>query len=284
MSAGARARGVPTAGQVFEADEDFLGAPAGAVFERATGRRRRPTGLLALGVPRPRRAQRRTSTTAPRSAPSARRSTTPACPRAAIANADGGGFVPEATVPPHRGRRAGRRHRASCPTARCRRRCSRPAPTAPFGVRLSPAAVVAGLRGGVVARRGGAGGGVGPGRAPIATPRATAGERRAGPARRRCASTDALVGELLDVGRSGARLGARRGARTTAAARCTSPWPACGRPDVEPGLLRSGSTRRTGIVTLVDIAPDDPRPGRRRAPELDGGPALRAGRRRRVHR
>ena len=26
-------------------------------------------------------------------------------------------------------------------------------------------------------------------------------------------------------------------------------------PDVEPGLLRSGTTRRTGIVTLVDIAP-----------------------------
>ena len=26
-------------------------------------------------------------------------------------------------------------------------------------------------------------------------------------------------------------------------------------PDIEPGLLRSGTTRRTGIVTLVDIAP-----------------------------
>ena len=41
ISAGTRARGVLGSGQVFEPDEDFFGVPAGSVFRRNTGRRRR---------------------------------------------------------------------------------------------------------------------------------------------------------------------------------------------------------------------------------------------------
>ena len=48
------------------------------------------------------------------------------------------------------------------------------------------------------------------------------------------------------------------------------------RPGLEPGLLRSGSTRRAGFVTLVDIAPTILDLVGVERPELDGGTPVRA--------
>ena len=92
--------------------------------------------------------------------------------------------------------------------------------------------------------------------APTATGRWPTADHR----ERGCAATALRAhrragGRAARGGRPGARLGPGRGAVPPPRARCTSPWPALRAPDVEPGLLRSASTRRTGLVTLVDIAP-----------------------------
>ena len=77
ISAGTRARGVLSSGQVLEPDEDFFGVPAGSVFRRNTGEEP-GSGLVSLAQPEL-VARNAAWTTTPRSAPSGKRSAPPAC-------------------------------------------------------------------------------------------------------------------------------------------------------------------------------------------------------------
>ena len=249
VSAGARARGVPTAGQVFEVDEEFLGAPAASVHERATGEEA-TDGLLALAFPSLDERNERLDYGAEIGA-LGQALDDAGVPRAAIANADGGGFVPEATFHRTAGvalvdRRGVVPHGAVSPAL------LEAAPTFPFGVRLSTAAVTQALeenwtRGGVVLLEGSD-----LERADRATS-ATTGDDDA-VRRQALRSTDSLVGQVLesvDPEQDAVLVVApyhQRGEATLTVAGLRA-------PEVEPGFLRSGSTRRTRVVTLVDIAP-----------------------------
>jgi hypothetical protein len=249
VSAGARARGVPTAGQVFEADEDFLGAPAVSVFERATGEEA-ADALLALAFPALDARNERLDYGAEIGALGDALDDG-GVPRAVIANADGGGFVPEATF--HRTAGVALVDRDGVvPHGAVSPALLDAAPNAPFGVRLSPAAVTqafegAWSRGGVVLVEGSD-----LERADRSI-QATAADHD-DVRRDALRSTDSLIGALLesvDPSRDSVLVVApyhRRGEVTLTVAGLRA-------PDVEPGLLRSGSTRRTRIVTLVDIAP-----------------------------
>ena len=86
----------------------FYGVPRAPLYEElhglpATGGAARP------GLPGPRRAQRGPGLRRRDRRARARRWPTPACPRAAIANADGAGYLQGPPLPPGRGGRAGRR-------------------------------------------------------------------------------------------------------------------------------------------------------------------------------
>ena len=254
MSAGAGRGACRPSGQVLEPDEEFLGCAGRPPCTRRHRCGARPSGLLALAFPalvernedldygaeigalgrgagRRRRAPRRPSPT-----PTAAAS----CPQAPSTARRGGG--------------AGRRRGRGAQTGRCRPRCSSRHRPRPSACGCPTTAVVAGLRGDLGRGRRGAGGGFGPrARRPVRRGR----RRRPTSEVRRQAlrSTDALVG----------RAARSRSTRRATPSSSSRPYHRRGEahltvaglraPDVEPGLLRSGSTRRTGIVTLVDIAP-----------------------------
>ena len=155
-----------------------------------------------------------------------------------------------------------------------------PSPTAPYGVHLSPERVTAAFEeawalGGVVLVEGSD-----LARAdrfmPVAAP-----AHRPEVRREALRSTDAIVARLLesvDPSRDSVLVVAPY--HSEAAVHLTVAG--MRGPGIEPGLLRSGSTRRTGLVTLVDIAPTildlagverpDSMEGRRFEP-VTGGPA-----------
>lgn len=251
ISAGARARGVPGSGQVLEPDESYFGTPAGAVFRRNTGVLVE-SGLVAFGAPE--LVRRNASLDFGAEIGGLGQALSDAdVPRAAIANADGNS---EGVL------REGEFARTAA-TALIDERGVVPAgavdglleadPAAPFGVRYSRDATVAAFEqswaeGGVVLVEGSD-----LARADRYVPVVDAGRR--GLFRERAIeATDALVADLL-----------RSVDPTTDAVLVVAPHHSDGEvhltvaalraPGVQPGLLRSASTRRVGIVTLVDIAP-----------------------------
>ncbi len=250
IGAGSRARGVAVSGQVLEPEEDFFGVPAASVFRRNTGEEPGP-GLVSLASPAivSRNAGLRYDAEVGALGESLGAA---GVPRAVIANADGryalgaptfdraagvsladgDGVVPAGTVS------------AALVTED---------PLAPFGVAYDRDAVLAAFDtvwpdGGVVLVEGSD-----LARADRYRPLATAAQqqRLRRDALRR---TDALVGGLLErVDLAGDTV------------LVVGPYHSLGRvhltvaglhaPGVEPGLLRSASTRRAGFVTLVDVAP-----------------------------
>jgi hypothetical protein len=245
LGAGARARGVGTAGQVLEADEDYLGVPASDVFESLTGTAA-TDGLLALAHPA--LVERNDGLDYGAEIGALGQALADArVPRAVIANADGGGFVPEGTFD----RTAGLAladESGVVPAGAVSSRLLEHAADAPFGLQLARSAVVAAFEeawadGGVVLVEG------------SDLERADR-SLEPSPTERRDAlrATDDLVGDLLrsvDPSHDSVLVVApyhRRGEVHLTVAALRS-------PGMEPGLLRSGSTRRTGVVTLVDIAP-----------------------------
>jgi hypothetical protein len=250
LSAGTRARGALADGQVLEPDEDFFGTPAGAVFERNTDVTA-TSGLVAFGHPALVRRNDRLDYGAEIGA-LGQALATASVPRAAIANADGQGLLegPEFT------RTAANSlidTQGTVPGGAVSTAILESSPMAPYGVRLSEDAVATAFEeawatGGVVLVEGSD-----LARAdrflPVAAP-----EHRPEVRRQALRTTDDLVARLLasvDPERDAvlvvAPYHAEAGVHLTVAGLRA--------PDVEPGLLRSGSTRRTGLVTLVDIAP-----------------------------
>jgi len=250
VSAGARSRGVFAGGQVLEPDEDFFGTPAGAVFARNTGHVAE-AGLVDLGFPSLVSRNRRLDYGAEIGA-LGQALADAGVPRAAIANADGEGLVEGPTF---------RRDAASTlidtrgvvPAGAVGGRLLESEPAAPFGVRYAQDAVVAAFEeawaaGGVVLVEGSD-----LARVDRYLPQAAA-SHRAELRRDALRATDALVAELLssvDEDRDAVLVVAPYHAAasvhlTVAGLRA---------PGVEPGLLRSASTRRAGFVTLVDVAP-----------------------------
>ena len=252
MSAGARARGVADGGPGARGRR---GLPrrrrAGRVRERHRGRRR-PTGCSRSAFPA--LVERNDGLDYGAEIGALGEALDDAgVPRAVIANADGGGFVPEAAVPPHGRRRAGRRHRAWCPHG-----AVSPAPAragTDRALRRSPrrrTAVVAAFedawsRGRRRARRG-------------LRPRARRPVRRRRPSERDAAAADGAARDRRPRRRAARRRSIRRATpsswspRTTAAARSTSRWPGCGRrtssraccargAPAGPGSSRSSTSR-----------------------------------------
>lgn len=250
MSAGTRARGVYASGQVLEPSEDFLGTPAGAVFARNTGVSA-DSGLLAFGFPS--LVARNGGLDYGAEIGALGQALADAgIPRAVIANADGRGVVDGPTF----SRIAATAlvdARGVVPSGAVSPALLESAPSAPYGLRYARTSVVAAFEdawadGGVVLLEGSD-----LARAdrylPLATP-----EQRIAVRRDALRATDALVEDLLasvDVERDAvlvvAPYHAAASVHLTVAAMRT--------PGIEPGLLRSASTRRSGLVTLVDIAP-----------------------------
>ena len=250
VSAGTRARGALAEGQVLEPDEDFFGTPAGAVFERNTGVTA-TSGLLAFGTPGMIRRNEQLDYGAEVGALGDALAAA-SVPRAAIANADGQGLLDG----PEYIRTAGNAlisHQGTVPAGAVSGKLLESWPMAPFGVRLQQDAVVGAFDqvwsdGGVVLVEG----------SDLARAqrylRVTDPDHRESVRREALRHTDALVGALLesvDPARDAvlvvAPYHAEGAVHLTVAAMAG--------PGIEPGLLRSGSTRRTGLVTLVDVAP-----------------------------
>lgn len=250
MSAGSRARGVFAEGQVLEPDEDFFGTPAGAVYARNTGVTMED-GLVAFGFPSLDARNERLDYGAEVGA-LGQALADAGVPRSVIANADGQGLLDEPAF--NRGAAIALIDRAGVvPRGAVSGDLLEPSPSSPFGVRLSTTAVgeafdTSWADGGVVmvelsdlarADR----------YAPVASTEHRPDLRRAA-----LRSSDELVGGLI------AKVDAARDAVVV-----VSPYHRAGdvhltvaavrAPELEPGLLRSGSTRRAGVVTLVDIAP-----------------------------
>jgi len=250
LSAGTRARGVLASGQVLEPTEDFLGTPAGAVYARNTGYLV-DSGLVDFGFPGLVVRNGRLDYGAEIGA-LGQALADAEVPRAAIANADGEGVVSS----PAFSRTAASAlmdERGIVPAGAVSAGLLEDAVDAPFGVQYSQTAVVAAFAevwaaGGVVLVEGSD-----LARAdryrPLVTP-----EHRDGLRRSALRATDDLVEALLasvDEERDAVLVVAPYHAAdsvhlTVAGLRA---------PGVEPGLLRSASTRRTGLVTLVDVAP-----------------------------
>ena len=250
VSAGTRARGALAEGQVLEPDEDFFGTPAGAVFERNTGVTA-TSGLLAFGTPGMIRRNEQLDYGAEVGALGDALAAA-SVPRAAIANADGQGLLDG----PEYIRTAGNAlisHQGTVPAGAVSGKLLESWPMAPFGVRLQQDAVVGAFDqvwsdGGVVLVEG----------SDLARAqrylRVTDPDHRESVRREALRHTDALMGALLesvDPARDAvlvvAPYHAEGAVHLTVAAMAG--------PGIEPGLLRSGSTRRTGLVTLVDVAP-----------------------------
>jgi hypothetical protein len=250
ISAGARARGVRLSGEVFEPHEEVYGVSARALYEQLLGAPA-PDGLLALGYPA--LVERNEDLDYDAEIGALGEALAAAdVPRAAIANADGAGYLQG--PPYHRGAAVALvDERAVIPDGAVGPQLLEAVPAAPYGVRLSNDAVAdeferTWYRGGVVLVEG----------SDLArADRHTADEplaQRAEARRTALRWTDELVAELLanvDPARDSVLVVGpyhRRGAAHLTVAGLRA-------PDVQPGLLRSGTTRRTGIVTLVDIAP-----------------------------
>lgn len=250
VSAGTRARGAPPDGHVLEPEEDYFGTPAGAVFTRNTGVEA-TTGLVAFGFSAVARRNEHLDFGAEVGALGDALAGA-GVPRAAIANADGEGIVEG----PSFARTAANAlvdSRGTVPAGAVSAELLEDSPAAPFGVQLSQDAVASAFDdawagGGVVLVEG----------SDLARAdrflRVAAAPHRDEVRRAALRTTDALVARLLesvDSAHDGVLVVAPYHAQasvhlTVAGVRA---------PGIEPGLLRSGSTRRTGLVTLVDIAP-----------------------------
>lgn len=250
VSAGTRARGVDSSGQVLEPDEDFFGVPAGSVFRRNTGAEP-GGGVVSLAQPSVVRRNGRLHFDAEIGA-LGQALQDAGVPRAVIANADGRFALGAPTFDREAGSALVDRS-GVVPAGRVSRSLIVEDPLAPFGVRYDEEAVLAAFddvwpAGGVVMVEGSDLARVDRYRL-LATPQQQA--RLRGDA---LASTDELVGELLqrvDLERDAVLVVAPyhsgAGSHLTVAGLHA--------PGVEPGLLRSATTRRGGFVTLVDIAP-----------------------------
>ncbi|HET6967971.1 MAG TPA: hypothetical protein VFI44_06820, partial [Ornithinibacter sp.] len=250
MSAGTRAVGVFAEGQVLEPHEDFFGTPAEIVFGRNTGTTV-SEGLLAFGFPALDARNSRLDYGAEIGALGEALRTADV-PRAAIANADGEGLLEGPVF--NRGAAVSLMDRHGIvPGGAVSPELLEVDARAPFGVRLDPEAVRAAFdrawaAGGVVFVEGSD-----LARADRYAPVADR-NRRDDLRRDALRRTDDIVGDLLesvDPARDSVLVVApyhRRGTvhLTVSGLRA---------PGVEPGLLQSASTRRTGVVTLVDIAP-----------------------------
>ena len=277
VSAGSRARGALADQQVLEYDEDFYGTPAAAVFRRNTGVTA-TSGLVAFGFPALVRRNDRLDYDAEIGALGEALAAA-AVPRAVIANADGQDLLETAVLFRTAGNALIDQH-GTVPGGAVSEALLEPSPTAPYGVHLSPERVTAAFEeawalGGVVLVEGSD-----LARAdrfmPVAAP-----AHRPEVRREALRSTDAIVARLLesvDPSRDSVLVVAPY--HSEAAVHLTVAG--MRGPGIEPGLLRSGSTRRAGLVTLVDIAPTildlagverpDSMEGRRFEP-VSGGPA-----------
>ena len=250
ISAGTRARGVSASGQVLEPEEDYFGVPAGSVFRRNTGDEPGP-GMAALAYPA--MASRNEGLDYDAEVGSLGQALADAgVPRAVIANADGRYALGAPTFD----RTAGTAlmdQQGVVPAGAVSGGLVAEDPLAPFGVAYDLESVVAAFdrawdSGGVVLVEA------------SDLERADRYRHLATPAQQRrlradaLARTDRLVQALLarvDLDRDavlvlGPYHSRARPQLTVAGLRA---------PGVEPGVLRSGSTRREGFVTLVDVAP-----------------------------
>lgn len=250
VSAGTRARGVPESGQVLEPDEDFFGVPAESVFRRNTGEVAQ-SGLVSLSFPAIVSRNNRLDYDAEIGA-LGQALADAEVPRAVIANADGRYALGAPTFD----RAAGTAlidTSGVVPAGAVSGALIKEDPVAPFGVSYDQDAVLAAFdtawtAGGVVLVESSD-----LVRTDRYRPLATSSQQQ----RLRSAAlvrTDQLVGALLervelaqDAVLVVAPYHSLAGVQTTVAALHA--------PGVEPGLLRSASTRRAGFVTLVDIAP-----------------------------
>ncbi|MDP1820880.1 MAG: hypothetical protein Q8K58_13465 [Acidimicrobiales bacterium] len=250
VNAGTRARGVALSGQVMEPDEDFLGTPAADVLHRNTGRRV-VDGLMAFAVDA---MERRNGGLAYDAEVGALGEALDGAgvPRAVVANADGLGLLRA----PIFSRTAGialMDEEGLVPGGATSPALLEDTPSAPFGVQLSIHAV------GVAFDAAWSGGGVvlveGSDLERADRYRDHVAPQQEQPMRRAALRhTDDLVGDLLvhvDPERDAVLLispyhPADQVRLTAAALRA---------PGIQPGLLQSASTRRPGLVTLVDVAP-----------------------------
>ena len=149
---------------------------------------------------------------------------------------------------------------------------------AAFGVRLDNDAVADAFERRVEAEVGRARRSVRP-RARRRVPRPRRVRPAGGGARRaRCARPTRSSAGLLDSVDPDARRGRGGGPGGVVAAAACSRSRRCARRRSQPGLLRSGTTQRTGYVQLMDMGPDRARPARRRAARLDARARGRGGR------
>lgn len=250
VGAGNRARGVSASGQVLEPQEDYFGVPAGSVFRRNTGDEPGP-GMAALAYPAIASRNEQLDYDAEVGA-LGQALAEAGVPRAVIANADGRYALGAPTFD----RAAGTAlmdQQGVVPAGAVSGALVAEDPLAPFGVAYDLPAVVAAFdvawaSGGVVLVEA------------SDLERADRYRTLATPAQQRrlradaLARTDRLVAALLqrvDLDRDavlvvGPYHSRARPQLTVAGLRA---------PGVAPGLLRSGSTRRAGFVTLVDVAP-----------------------------
>jgi hypothetical protein len=268
LSAGTRARGVGTSGEVLEPDEDFFGVPAGEVFRRNTGVEP-GGGVVSLAQPQVVRRNNRLHFDAEVGA-LGQALEDAGVPRAVIANADGRYALGSPTFD-----RVGGSALADAtgvvPAGRVSRDLVEEDPLSPFGVHYDQPAVLRAFdevwsAGGVVLVEGSD-----LARADRYRSMATSAQQ----ARLRndaLASTDALVGKLLervDLERDTVLVvgpyHSSAGSHLTVAGLHA--------PGVRPGLLRSATTRRAGFVQLVDVAPTIlERAGVERPDSMEGRP------------
>jgi hypothetical protein len=250
FSAGTRARGTGSSGQVLEPDEDFFGVPAGEVFRRNTGAAP-GGGVVSLAQPQVLRRNDRLHFDAEVGA-LGQALEDAGVPRAVIANADGRFALGSPTFDREGGSALVDRD-GVVPDGRVSRDLIVEDPFAPFGVRYELSAVLGAFdsvwdRGGVVMVE--------------ASDLARADRYRsmATPAQQvrlrndALIATDRLVAELLgrvDLERDTVLVvgpyHSTAGSHLTVAGLHA--------PGVAPGLLRSATTRRAGFVQLVDVAP-----------------------------
>lgn len=256
MSAGTRARGVPISGQVLEPEEDYFGTPARTIFTRHNGFQT-DTGLLAFGLPA--LVERNNGLDYDADVGALGQALADAgIPRAAVANADGfvhgrGGTLLRDAPYQRAAASSLMDERGWVPAGAVTRDLLEEDPAAPFGVRYAPDAVMAAFSeawaaGGVVLVEGSD-----LARVDRYLPLTTSAHRMV-LRRNALRATDALVARMLksvDRERDKVLVVApyhRSGVIHLTVAGLRAPGQA-------PGLLQSGSTRRSGLVTLVDVAP-----------------------------
>jgi hypothetical protein len=274
FSAGTRARGVDTSGEVLEPDEDFFGVPAGEVFRRNTGAEP-GGGVVSLAQPEILRRNHRLHFDAEVGA-LGQALEDAGVPRAVIANADGRFALGSPTFD-REGGSALADEDGVVPAGSVSRDLIVEDPLSPFGVHYDQPEVLHAFdvvwdHGGVVMVEGSD-----LARADryrdMATPDQQARLRNDA-----LVSTDQLVGQLLkrvDLDRDTVLVvgpyHSTAGSHLTVAGLHA--------PDVEPGLLRSATTRRAGFVQLVDVAPTIlERAGVDRPESMEGRPFERTAR------